>query len=142
MPRINVFVPEALFERMQAARARAGDRRSGPNWSEIACAAFEATLQQIKEVRPTMSAAVRLPYPTAGDYSLFEVRRGRHLFKVKVSGSVCDAPNYVHRRKIPRIVAAFASEFFDENPDANVSDGDVLPVTLTAGAADAIAARL
>jgi hypothetical protein len=139
MQRINITVPDELFARMKEARARGS--RIGPNWSEIACRAFEAVVQELQNVRPTMSAAVRLPYPTTGDYTLFEVRRGRGQLKVKVSGTVC-APRYVHRTKLPRIVAVFAADFIANNPDVVLKDGGVLPVMLGSADADEIAARL
>jgi hypothetical protein len=134
MAKVTLFVPDEVFEQMQAARTK-----TGPNWSQVATEAFRRTLHELKEARSTMAPAVRLPYPTTGDYEVFEVRRGRSRFQVKVSGTVC-APNYVHARKLPRIVAAFAEEIIDADP--SIGDGGTLPKVLTSSTADAIAARL
>lgn len=135
MPKVTVSVPEDVFAAMQAARTR-----SGPNWSAIATAAFQQALQQLKEARSTMGpAAVRLPFPTTGDFEVFEVRRGRERYEVKVSGTVC-APNYYFHRKLARIVSAFAEEVLSEHPD--LEDGSTLPRMLTSTAAERIAAEL
>ena len=50
------------------------------------------------------------------------------------------AENYVHARKLPRIVAAFAEEIIEASP--HLEDGATLPKTLTSSTADAIAERL
>lgn len=139
MQRINITVPDELFDRMKAARARGS--RVGPNWSEIACRAFADVLQQLQKARPTMSTAVELPYPTTGDYTLFEVRLDGKRIKVKVSGTVC-APRYVHRSKLPRIVPIFAADYIAAHPELSLRDGDVLPELLGSGDADAIAKQL
>jgi hypothetical protein len=134
MAKITISVPDEVVAQMQAARTP-----TGPNWSQVATEAFQLVLQKLKEAKSTMGPAVPLPFPTTGDYSVFEVRQGKRRFQVKVSGTVC-APNYVHARKLPRIVSAFAQQVLDENP--NLDDGSILPKTLLSATADAIAKTL
>lgn len=134
MGKMTIFVPDEVLAEMQAVR-----NKSGPNWSQIATTAFRETLQQISKARANMASAVLLPFPTTGDYSLFEVRHGRKRFRVKVVGTLC-TPNYYLYDRLPLIVGAFAAEILEERPD--ISDGSVLDKMLTTTDAKALDARL
>jgi hypothetical protein len=135
MAKITIFVPDEVLAQMQAARTK-----TGPNWSRVATEAFEKTLQELKEARASMAAAVQLPYPTTGDFKVFEARRGRARYFVKVTGTVCDGMYRTRKPLLARIVSVFVDEFLEANP--HTEDGATIEKMLTSTEAEAIEERL
>lgn len=132
MPRMTIFVPDEVFARMQSARTK-----TGPNWSQVATEAFERTLQQLHEARSKVTTAVHLPYPTTGDYDVWEVKHRNGPFQVKVtrSAAACKWP-----KPLPRIVSAFAREIIEDNP--GLAPGSILPKMLTTTAVEDVLRRM
>lgn len=132
MPRVTVFVPEDVFAEMQAVRTR-----TGPNWSQVATTAFQKTIQELKRARSATMSAVELPYPTAGDWVVFEVRQGGKRYQVKVSGT---ARACRYRHPLPRIVEAVARDYLEEHPQ--LEDGSILPVMVSSTLAEQFDAKM
>lgn len=119
---MTIYVPDELFDRMQKIRAR-----TGPNWSRVASDAFEQVLLEVHKAKaPTMTTAIRLPYPTTGDYDLFDVKHARGRFKIKVSRSAIQSR---WPQPLERVVARYAADAIENNP--GLEPGDVLPRTVT-----------
>ncbi|MCA8976781.1 MAG: hypothetical protein KDC98_18810 [Planctomycetes bacterium] len=132
MARVTVYVPDELFDRMKAVRTTAG-----PNWSQIASDAFERALKRLQKARSRLTTAAHLPYPTQGDYDVWEVKHSRGRFQVKVSDTVMSSR---WRKPLSRVVARFAQEFLDANPE--IEPGDVLPKVVTSPVVEDVISRM
>jgi hypothetical protein len=130
MAKVTVSIPDDLHARMRAIHG------VPPNWSNIAAASFEAVLRDIKRSREQSESpqvAIRLPFPTQGDYSIYEARVGKHTFQVKVSHTA-EALRY--RTPLERIVAVFARRALGRHP--GLGDGEALPDLLVSSTAQEI----
>lgn len=127
--RISIYISEDLKARMDAI----GDSVS---WSKIATQAFEDALRDSKEIRQRRvktTMAIELPFPTSGDYKIFEAHVGGLPYQVKVSGS---ARAQQYRSPLGRIVARFAEQVLQRHPKAK--SNEPLPETLFSDVADRI----